>query len=71
MPVVQRRRRVLRGIVRAQTRAAIKTTEQLRRAWSINQNLLLFNPDGHTGDTGNMEFIINLWRAALDATEPV
>jgi hypothetical protein len=71
MPVKIKSRKIVRGVVRAQVREAIGVCERLRRAYSINPGLMLFNTDGHTGDSANMEFIINLWREALEATTSV
>lgn len=67
MPVAAKFRRILRGRIRAQTQEAIKVCERLRTAYAKNPRLLLFATDGHTGDSANMEFIINGWRSALEA----
>lgn len=71
MPVKIRYRKILSGVVRAQTVEAVAVGKRLLRANSINPSLGLFPAPGHTGDAATFEFIVNYWISQLAALKQV
>lgn len=65
MPVKVRKSKILRGVIRAQTKEAIGVCNRLLTAFSKNTSLPLFGPFGSPNSTANMNAIITQWQVAL------